>query len=294
MLYAILLGAIAVISFAAILIKLTEAPALVIATYRLTLATIIIAPGVLLKLRNRRKLATLFKQEWLLSLLSGIFLSLHFLTWISSLSYTSVASSVVLVTTNPIFVGLGSYFILKERLQPLLITGIVASVIGGVLIGYGDFTAGAHALYGDLLALVGAMMASGYLLIGRKVRQKMDLLTYIFVVYGMAAAVLLMLSLLTGQKLLGYTKNTYLLLVLLAVGPQLLGHTSFNWALKHVSAAVVAVVILGEPIGATIWAYLILAESLTLLKLIGGGLIIIGIYMAARAEGKLIKTESIS
>lgn len=288
MLYVILLGAITVISFAAILIKLAAAPALVIATYRLTLATIMIAPGVLLK--NRRKLATLSKQEWLLSLLSGIFLSLHFLTWISSLSYTSVASSVVLVTTNPIFVGLGSYFILKERLQPLLIAGIVASVIGGVLIGYGDFTVGAHVLYGDLLALVGAMMASGYLLIGRKVRQKMDLLTYIFVVYGMAAAVLLMLSLLTGQKLLGYTKNTYLLLVLLAVGPQLLGHTSFNWALKYVSAAVVAVVILGEPVGATIWAYLILAESLTLLKLIGDSLILMGIYMAARAEGKLLKT----
>jgi len=290
MLYVILLGAIAVISFAAILIKLAEAPALVIATYRLTLAMIIITPGVLLK--NRGKVATFSKQDWLLSLLSGIFLSLHFLTWISSLQYTSVASSVVLVTTNPIFVGLGSYFILKERLQPLLIAGIAASVVGGVLIGYGDFTAGANVLYGDFLALVGAMMASGYLLIGRKVRQKMDLLTYIFVVYGMAAAVLLMLSLLTGQKLLGYTKNTYLLLVLLAVGPQLFGHTSFNWALKYVSAAVVAVVILGEPVGATIWAYLILAESLTPLKLIGGSLILIGIYLAARAEGKLIKIKT--
>ncbi len=279
----VLFSAIGIVSFAAILIKLSqEASALVIATYRLTLATLLLAPMVLLQ--SRRELLSLSKKEWLLSLLSGVFLSLHFFTWVSSLKYTSVASSVVLVTTNPIFVGLGSYFLLKERLHMLLIAGIGLSVTGGVLIGYGDFKEGSNVLLGDLLALTVAMMASGYFLIGRRVRQKLALLPYIFIVYGMAALILLGLSLAMGQTFFSYSKETYFWLVLLALGPQLIGHTSLNWALKYVSASMVAVAILGEPVGSTILAYLILKEGLTPLKLVGGLLIIIGIYMAARAE----------
>jgi len=279
----VLLSAIGIVSFASILIKLAEeAPALIIATYRLALATFLLAPLVLLQ--NRRELLSLSKQEWLLSLLSGLFLSMHFFAWVSSLKYTSVASSVVLVTTNPIFVGLGSYLILKERLHALLVAGIGLSVTGSMLIGYGDFRAGSDVLLGDLLALTGAIMASGYLLIGRRVRQKLALLPYIFIVYGMAALILLGLSLATGQAFFGYSEETYLWLVLLALGPQLVGHTSFNWALKYVSAATVAVAILGEPVGSTILAYLILKEGLTPLKLVGGLLIIIGIYLAARVE----------
>lgn len=279
----VLFSAIGIVSFAAILIKLAEgAPALVIATYRLTLATLLLAPLVLFQ--SRRELLSLSKQEWLLSLLSGLFLSMHFFTWVSSLKYTSVASSVVLVTTNPIFVGLGSYLILKEKLHLLLIAGIGLSVTGGVLIGYGDFRVGSDVLLGDLLALTGAVMASGYFLIGRRVRQKLALLPYIFIVYGMAALILLGLSLATGQTFFSYSKDTYLWLVLLALGPQLIGHTSVNWALKYVSASMVAVAILGEPVGSTILAYLILKEGLTPLKLVGGLLILLGIYMAARAE----------
>ena len=279
----ILFSAICIVSFAAILIKLAgEASALVIATYRLTLATLLLAPLVLLQ--SRRELLSLSKKEWLLSLLSGAFLSLHFFTWVSSLKYTSVASSVVLVTTNPIFIGLGSYFLLKERLRALLVAGIGLSVTGGILIGYGDFRVGNDVLLGDLLALTGAIMASGYFLIGRRVRQKLALLPYIFIVYGMAALILLGLSLLTHQQFFGYSRSTYFWLVLMAVGPQLIGHTSVNWALKYVSAATVAVAILGEPVGSTILAYLILKEGLTPLKLVGGLLILLGIYMAARAE----------
>lgn len=286
----VLLSAICIVSFAAIFIKLAEeASALMIATYRLTLATVLLAPLVLLQ--SRRELLSLSKREWLLSLLSGVFLSLHFFTWVSSLKYTSVASSVVLVTTNPIFVGLGSYFILKEKLHVTLIAGIGLSVTGGILIGYGDFKAGTDVLFGDLLALTGAVMASGYLLIGRRVRQKLALLPYIFIVYGMAALILLGLSLLTHQKFLGYSGGTYLWLVLLALGPQLIGHTSFNWALKYVSASTVAVAILGEPVGSTLLAYWILKETLTPLKLVGGLLIIAGIYLAARAEAQ---TSSVS
>jgi drug/metabolite transporter (DMT)-like permease len=280
--YGVLLGAITVISFAAILIKLISAPAVVIAFFRLGLATLLLAPFAW---RRRAELRQFSKYDLALSLLSGLFLALHFLAWISSLKYTSVASSVVLVTTNPIFVGLGTRFILRERLGTSLLWGIAVSVAGGLLIGYNDLRFGREELLGDLLALAGAVMASAYFLVGRHVRQRVGLFNYIFVVYGLAAVLLSIFVLATRQPLFGYPPKAYLFLFLLALGPQILGHSSLNWVLKYTSAATVAVATLGEPVGSTVLAYLILGEGLTLLKVLGGMLILAGIYLAARAEG---------
>ena len=280
--YGALLGAVIVISFGSILIKLIPAPALVIAAYRLTLATLLLAPFAW---QRRAELRGLSRHDFLLSLLSGLFLALHFLFWISSLKYTSVASSVVLVSTNPIFVGLGTRFILRERLGRLLIWGIAASVVGGLLIGYNDLQFSREEFLGDLLALAGALWASAYFLVGRHVRQRVGLLNYIFVVYGLAAAVLLIVVLATCQPLFGYPQQAYLFLFLLALGPQILGHSSLNWVLKYTSAATVAVATLGEPVGSTVLAYLILGEGLTPLKVLGGLLILAGIYLASRVEG---------
>ncbi|MFQ5793501.1 MAG: DMT family transporter [Candidatus Bipolaricaulia bacterium] len=277
--FSILLGAIGITSFASILIKLADAPALVVATYRLVLAMIVLAPLALAHSRDEFK--KLSRRDLGLSLLSGAFLSLHFISWISSLDYTSVASSIVLFATNPIFVGLGSYLILREQLHPTLIWGIGLAIGGGVLIGYGDFQGGSEEIHGDLLALGGAVSVAAYVLIGRRVRQKVDLLTYITVVYGMAAVLLLIAALATHQAFTGYSRETYLWMVLLALGPQLLGHTSYNWALQYMAAAVVSVALLGEPVGSTILAYLILNEGLTVLKIVGGLLIISGIYLVA-------------
>lgn len=275
-------GAVVIISFAAIIIKLTPAPAVVIAAYRMGFAASLLLP---LAWHGRTDFGRIAGRELLLSLLSGLFLALHFLAWISSLKYTSVASSVVLVTTNPIFVGLGTRFILRERLGKPLLQGIVLSVLGGLLIGYTDLQFGAEELKGDLLALFGAVMASSYFLTGRRVRQRLGLINYIFIVYGLAAAILLLIVLLTAQPLIGYPGFVYLLMFLLALGPQVLGHSTLNWALRYTSAATVAVVILGEPIGSTVLAYFILGEGITLLKALGGLLILAGIYLASRAEG---------
>jgi drug/metabolite transporter (DMT)-like permease len=280
--YLILGLAVGVISTASILVKLAEAPAIIIAAYRLGIAGFFVVPLALM--RRGSELKALSVRDWLWALLSGTFLALHFFTWISSLQYTSVASSVVLVATNPIFVGLGAVFILRERLAPLLVSGIVLSVLGALLIGFDDIRLGSAAVYGDLLALLGALMHSGYLLIGQRVRQRVDLLTYIALVYGMAAAVLVLFAAASGTAFMGYSTWTYLMLVLLALGPQLLGHSSYNWALRYVPAAVVAVVILGEPIGATILAYFILGEGLSWLKGFGAILVLIGIYLAIRAR----------
>lgn len=279
----VLIAAVGIISAAAIIIKQAqEASALVIATVRLVIASSLLIPTSLVLRRDA--LSQLTMRDIAYALLSGVFLSLHFLTWISSLEYTSVASSVVLVATNPIFVGIGAVIFLNERIPRLLVIGIGVSLLGTGIIGADDFhQGGTSVLYGDLLAVMGAMTHSGYLLIGQRLRAKMDTLTYITLVYGSAAAVLLLGALATGASVSGLSSYTWLMMILLALGPQLLGHTAYNWSLKFVTATVVAVMILAEPIGAAVLAYVLLGEGVTLLKIAGGLVVLVGIYLSIRS-----------
>jgi len=222
--------------------------------------------------------------RWLI--LAGLFLALHFSFWIASLKFTSVASSVVLVSTNPLFVGLGGWLFFKEALGWNLMLGIFLSVIGSGLISFGDISLSKEALLGDGLALLGAITASGYLLVGRKMRKGKDLLSYIFPVYSISAIALILLSLLFKKPFFGFPSSTYLYLFLLALIPQLIGHTTFNWALRYLPTSLVAVAILGEPVGSTLLAYFILREGLTSLKMIGGALILFGISIALKKKEK--------
>lgn len=266
------------ISTGSIFIKLCDAPALIIAAYRLVLASLMLIPYAGYK-KTWRGWGRI-EMGWLI--LSGLLLSLHFAFWITSLKYTSVASSVVLVSTHPIFVGIGARLFLRERLGLNLILGIILSVLGSGLISYGDMTLSKEALMGDGLALVGAMTASGYFLVGRKMRRNQDLLSYIFPVYSTAGLTLVLFSLLFQKPFFGYPTTTYLFMFLLALVPQLIGHTTFNWALKYLPASMVAITILGEPIGSAILAYFILGEGLTTWKILGGILIFIGILIALK------------
>jgi len=275
------LGAVAV-SFASIFIRLSEAPPLVIAAYRLSGAALILLP---FNLSNGfRGIAGLGRIDLLYCLIAGIALSLHFALWITSLSYTSVASSLVLVTTNPIFVGLFSYIFLKEKIGRNLIIGTILSVVGGALIGLGDL-GGRNTLYGDLLALLGGVMMSVYLLIGRRLRRKTDLVSYVTVVYSISALILVIVVSVSGESFYPYPTRTYLMFGLLALVPQLVGHTSFNWALKFFSPSFVAVVILAEPVGSTVLAYFLLQENIAWIRTVGGALILAGIYISARGRG---------
>ncbi len=285
-----ILGAgITAISFAAIFIRFCDdVPAIMIATYRLGIASLVLllvfkVKGLTLKGIDRKDL--------FLSLLGGLFLSLHFILWITSLKYTSVASSVVLVTTNPIFVGIFSWLFLREKQNIELILGILLCFVGSILIATGDsgiygMTLTDKALTGDMLALAGAVMASGYLIVGSKVRERLDIVTYITVVYSISAILLLMTSLALQIPFTGYKPGSYLFLVLLAVVPQLIGHTSLNWALKHLKASMIAITILGEPIGASILAYLFFTESVGRFQLLGMTLIFAAIIIASRKGGK--------
>jgi len=287
------------ISTGSILVRYAQgyASSLVIAAWRLVLATLILSPLALI--RHRSELTMLTRGELALAGLSGFFLALHFATWITSLEYTSVASSVVLVTTTPLWVALLAPFTLKEPISRPILVGMILALVGGVVVGLSDacslsqgslqcpdlgqFFRG-EAILGDILATIGAIMAAVYVLIGRRLRARLSLIGYIFLAYGAAAIVLVLVMFARGYSPIGYPPTAYLWFLLLALLPQLMGHSSFNWALGYVSAALVSVALVGEPISATLLAYLLLGETPTMLKLFGAILILIGIYIASKGE----------
>jgi drug/metabolite transporter (DMT)-like permease len=286
--YLVLLGGVLIASTAAIMITFARDAGthpLVISAGRIAFASVILTPIALL--RSAREIRSLSRRDWGLGLLSGVFLAVHFASWISSLAYTSVASSTALVTTNPVFVALVSYALWRERIGRTALLGILLTLFGSVLIAISDGGggSGSNPLLGDLLALLGAVCVTGYFLIGRDLRRHIAILPYIWLVYSTAAVVLLLWMALAGYTLLGLPSGVYLLLLLLAVGPQLLGHTAFNWSIKYLSATFVTVAILGEPIGSTILALILLPEQrLQPLQIAGGVLLLAGIAIATLAE----------
>ncbi len=287
------------VSTASIFIRYAQAdaPSLVIAAGRLSLAALLLA-GIALR-RHRAELRALSRRALLLALLSGFFLAIHFATWITSLEYTTVASSVVLVSTAPLWVALLAPLTIREPVARPVFWGMGLALIGGTIVGLSDsctlsaarlhcppwstFLAG-EAFLGDLLALAGALAGAGYLLIGRKLREGMSLIPYIFLVYGVAAVVLNLFMFSAGHTLTGYPPRVYLWLALLALVPQLLGHSTFNWALRYLTAAYVSITLLGEPIGSAILAYFLLGETPTALMAFGAILILSGIYVASQHE----------
>lgn len=278
----VLVLAVFAVSTGAIFVRLADAPALVTAAYRLGLSTLIIAPFAWWK--SKDELLGISRHDLRLAVIAGFFLALHFATWISSLDYTSVANSVVLVNTNPLWVGLMTPWITKERIKRLTIISILCSVVGGVVIGIGDFATGGKALLGDGLALCGSICMAVYLLIGRNLRRKFSLLPYIFICYGSAAIIVWITVIALNMPLSGFSLTTNAAFLGMALVSQVIGHSSYNWALKWFSPSLIAVCLLGEPVGSTIMAYFLFQEGLTTYKIIGGVIILIAIYIAASGE----------
>ena len=272
------------VSTGAIFARLADAPALVTAAYRLGLASLILIPLAVWKARD--ELGSLTFSDIRLAIISGFFLALHFASWISSLDYTAIANSVVLVNTIPLWVGLLTPLITRDRMTKTTLISILVSVVGGIIIGYGDFATEGSALLGDFLAVIGAICAAFYLLLGRKLRPKLSLLSYVTICYGSAALFLWVAVLALGLPVSGYSAQTFGAFWAMALVSQLIGHSSYNWALKWFSTGFIAVALLGEPIGSTIMAYLIFDEGLTWLKFIGGLFILSAIYIAAAGEQK--------
>jgi len=282
--YVILLAGVLSISFAAIFIRLADAPPLVIATYRMTIAAIVLIPVASIK--SMKGLNRLTRHDLLLILVSSVFIALHFGLWITSLNYTSIASSVVLVTSHPAFVAVMSYFLWSERLNKLAIGGIIVVLTGIISINYGGLTISSQALLGDLLALIAGFSMGAYLIIGGQLRKRIDVLTYLTIIYSCSAVILIIATVSFGYSLFGYSPMTYLMLILLAIVPQLIGHSCLNIALRLIPVTFVSVAILGEPVGATLLGCLILSEIPTANEVVGGVLIIGGILMVLRQKPK--------
>jgi drug/metabolite transporter (DMT)-like permease len=276
--HVVLFIGVAAVSSAAVLIREADAPALVIASYRLGLAAL--PMGALTLATGRRRASR--NDLWMWPLLAGAFLALHFGFWIASLQQTSVITSVVLVTTNPLFVGLASPLVLRERVSAATWAGIAIATAGAGLMAAEDLGEGLGTLAGDLYALLGAVFGACYLMIGRRARPQMSWSGYVGVVYVVAAVLLVASVAVAREPFTGYSTKTFLMMGLLALVPQLVGHSAINWSLAYVPAALVAVAILGEAVGATVLAAIVLQETPSALEIAGALLVLTAVYVALR------------
>ena len=278
--------AVLAVSTGAILVRWSAAPSSVAAFYRVLFTTLPLLPIAMWRYPDHFRRIT--RRDLALSVLSGVALAFHFAAWFESLDWTSVAASVTLVQAQPVFVAAGAWLLLRERVTRRTVVGVVVAVLGMAAMSLGDLLGGVlvgpRPLYGNALALFGAVMAAGYVLAGRSLRQRVALVPYVVVVYGVCTVTLLVIVVLGGHGLSGYPPREWLLFAGLAIGPGLFGHTVINWALAHLESSVVSVSLLGEPIGATILALVLLAEVPTPYTVLGGIVVLAGIYVTASAS----------
>ena len=289
-------------SFSAIFVRLSAAPPLAIAAWRMVFTTVLLAP-LFARERSRAHAsapeaageATAVpsrRAAILLSIASGAFLALHFALWITSLSYTSVASSTVLVTTHPIIVALVAFALLGEPLSLRAALFMLGGLAGSVVLVWGGFGEGESALLGNLLAFLGAVTVAGYMLLGRVVRRRLTVTAYTMIVYATSAAVLVVATVVSGVRLAPYPVREYLLFAALALFCTLLGHSLFNWALRFVKPTVISTSILGEPVIASALALVVFAEAPSVFTLVGGAIILASIYLFVREEASSARREA--
>jgi drug/metabolite transporter (DMT)-like permease len=288
--YIVTLIGIAAVSMGSIFIRLAQAeevPSLFIAAARLTLAALILTPFALR--RHANEIRQLGRQDLLLAGLSGLFLAGHFATWVLSLEYTSVLISVVLVNTHPLWVALLEVVFLRARLAKLVIAGLFIGITGGLIVALsgGDAIAiGQNPLLGSGLALAGAVTVAVYFTIGRKLRGSLSLLAYIWLVYSSAALILLVVVLLMGIPITGYSPVAYLWLLAMALIPQLMGHTSFNYVLKFFPATYVSIATQLEPAVSAAVAFFLFSEAPAPVQILGSAIILAGVVLATLGQNR--------
>ena len=267
------------ISFASIFIKWSESEPFVLAFYRLAFTCVILLPFMLMS-RGFSELKSLERGDWMLIMLSATALSLHFGLWIVSLGLTLVATSVVLVTSHPIFVAGVSHFVMKEHVKRVAMVGIVVAFSGVCVISVADYGEGSSTLLGDALAFFGGICAGVYFLSGRKARQKISLAPYVFSVYLLSSLMLAAGAVIVGDALLVTDSRELTLFLMLAIVPTIFGHTMFNYALRKLPAHIISTSVLGEPVGASLLAFLLLpGEVPGPWIILGGALVIGGLYI---------------
>ena len=272
------------ISLSAIFVKYSTAPSAVTAAFRLGWTVLLMSPVVWAKREVREELLHVNKRELGLSVLSGLFLAIHFVLWFESLQHTSVASSTSIVCTEVIWVALGFCLFLKGTLSKQAVLAIIIAFAGSVVIAYSDSSAGDAHLYGDILALVSAVAVAFYTLLGRIVRNNVSTSVYTYVVYVSCAAVLLGTCMVQSYPLFGYGMSAVIVGLLLSVFSTILGHSIFSWCLKYFSPAFVSASKLCEPVAASIMAVFLFRELPSVLQIFGGAMIIGGVYYYSKME----------
>lgn len=280
-----------VVSTAALLVRAAQAEhvsSISIAFWRLAIASFVLVLYVSCNRQHRTALLRIDRRVLALMIASGVFLAIHFATWIGSLAFTSIASSTALVSTNPVWLALFSWLVLKDRPDRWIWLGAVASLLGSALIFLADSGAlalpTANAGLGNGLAFAGSVTVCGYLLIGRALSNSVSTLVYVTVVFFSAALALLLIAAFTGAALFGFSATAWLCLLALAFGPQLIGHSGISWSLRHLAPTMVAVVILGEPVCSAMLAWWWLDEQFGLLQTSGFTLIVAAIFVAAKSQ----------
>ena len=279
----LVLGVLAV-STSAPMIRLADAPPLAVAFYRNAMAAAVLLP--LSFIVHPGELRSVVRRDAAALGLAGALLAVHFAAWIPSVTLTTVAASTVLVTTVPVWAAAGDRLLFGERIPRAAVAGIALSLAGAILISGFDFTVSARAFLGDVLALLGAVAAAGYLLTGQRLRRRLSLPTYAGAVYGICAVLLFIAAVISGTPLVGFDPEVWLLFALMAAGPQILGHTVFNYLLREVDATVVAVAVMGEPVGASLLALALFGEVPPASAIVGGAVVLAGIYVAVTAQSR--------
>ncbi len=277
--YLILFIGVLAISTSAIFVKLSSAPAPIVATYRMMFSTLLLLPALLFNKDITHELINLSKKQLLLGTISGAFLAFHYVLWFESLHYTSMASSTIFVTLQPLFSFAGGYFFFKERLKRFAIGGGILAIIGSFIIGLSDFNIGGSALFGDVLALIAAGAITIYFLIGQELRKVLSLIPYVLIAYSSSTLFLLVYSLTLGYSLTGYPSSDWLCFLGLAFVSTILGQTIFNWLIKWMNASTISMSILGEPVGTCILAYFIFGNVITAQQFVGSLIILFGIFL---------------
>jgi len=279
MMYLTLFFGVFCLSSSAIFVKLSTAPSSITAFYRLLFTAVMLLPVLIFSKTNRDALLGITKKQAMQILAAGFLLAVHYVLWFESLRYTSVASSTVLVTLQPLFSIVWGYLFLKERYSKTALMGCAIAIGGAMIIGWGDFRISGLALLGDIMAFAAAGVISGYFLIGQKVRSELPVVPYSVAGFLSSAFFLALYSVATGASFTGYDQNTWLAFLGIAFVATICGQFLFNVLLKWLPATFITMSILGESVGTCILAWFILHEVLSLRQMVGivvilGGLLI--------------------
>lgn len=279
--YFILAGGIFVISFAGLFVAMADAPAIIIAFYRMFFTVVFLTPVFLYRKDCRFELF-LDRRPGII----GFFLAVHFVLWVSAFKFTAVANAVIFIALQPIFTLLMEKFLASDDLRPGIYKGLTLAIGGSLIVGAGDINNLFASIKGDSLAVLAAFFAGLYLFSGRSLRRKLDYFPYIFIVYTYATFFLLIAVMFTGESFIGYDTTNWLLFVGLALGPTVIGHSVLNLAVRYVPTTLVSISIIGEPVLTSLLAWILLGDKIPVLTILGGVFIISGMLLAMRSNLK--------